>query len=208
MADARAAPSHQSDLSRASAVCLCRINARLRILNRTRVSEFEQDDDGVMAIAEDLNSNENFQIFARYLVGCDGAHSDIRHRIGVRLSGDATVIEVQSTYILAPDLLEMMPSRAWAVDCLNSRSWGLIFAIDGCDRWLIHNFLPTIERDRSIREILGVQPSFAFKILGQEDWTGRRMIADRFRDRRVFLCGDAAHIWVPFRRLWHECGHR
>jgi len=24
------------------------------------------------------------------------------------------------------------------------------------------------------------------------------MIADRFRDRRVFLCGDAAHIWVPF----------
>jgi hypothetical protein len=24
------------------------------------------------------------------------------------------------------------------------------------------------------------------------------MISDRFRDRRVFLCGDAAHIWVPF----------
>jgi 2-polyprenyl-6-methoxyphenol hydroxylase-like FAD-dependent oxidoreductase len=24
------------------------------------------------------------------------------------------------------------------------------------------------------------------------------MIAERFRDRRVFLCGDAAHIWVPF----------
>jgi hypothetical protein len=24
------------------------------------------------------------------------------------------------------------------------------------------------------------------------------MLADRFRDRNVFLCGDAAHIWVPF----------
>jgi FAD binding domain len=24
------------------------------------------------------------------------------------------------------------------------------------------------------------------------------MIASRFRDQRVFLCGDAAHIWVPF----------
>jgi hypothetical protein len=43
-----------------------------------------------------------------------------------------------------------------------------------------------------------VESSFEFEILGQEDWTGRRMIADRFRDRRVFLCGDAAHIWVPF----------
>src|SRR6516165_1667396 len=34
--------------------------------------------------------------------------------------------------------------------------------------------------------------------LGKEDWTGRRMVADHFRDRDVFLCGDAAHIWVPF----------
>jgi 2-polyprenyl-6-methoxyphenol hydroxylase-like FAD-dependent oxidoreductase len=170
----------------------------LRIVNRTRVCDFEQDGDGVLAIAEDLDSNESFEIRARYLVGCDGAHSDVRHIMGVRLSGDAAVVQVQSTYIHAPDLLGMMPSRAWAVDCLNSRSWGLLFAIDGHDRWLIHNFLPTVDRDRSIREILGVGPSFAFKILGQEDWTGRRMIADRFRDRHVFLCGDAAHIWVPF----------
>jgi hypothetical protein len=43
-----------------------------------------------------------------------------------------------------------------------------------------------------------LRSSFEFKILGQEDWTGRRMIADRFPDGRVFLCGDAAHIWVPF----------
>jgi 2-polyprenyl-6-methoxyphenol hydroxylase-like FAD-dependent oxidoreductase len=170
----------------------------LLILSRTRVSNFEQDREGVLAIAKDLDSNESFQISARYLVGCDGAHSDIRHRIGVKLSGDATVIQVQSTDILAPDLLEMMPSRAWAIDCLNPRSWGLMFAIDGRERWLVHNFQPTVDRDRSIREILGVEPSFDFKIIGQEDWTGRRMIADRFRDRRVFLCGDAAHIWVPF----------
>jgi 2-polyprenyl-6-methoxyphenol hydroxylase-like FAD-dependent oxidoreductase len=171
---------------------------RLRTLSRMRVSDFEQDENGVLAIAIDLNSNKSFQIVARYLVGCDGAHSDIRHRIGVKLNGDATVIDVQSTDILAPDLLEMMPSRAWAIDCLNPRSWGLMFAIDGYQRWLVHNFQPTNDRDGSIREILGVQSSFDFKILGQEDWTGRRMIADRFRDRRVFLCGDAAHIWVPF----------
>jgi 2-polyprenyl-6-methoxyphenol hydroxylase-like FAD-dependent oxidoreductase len=170
----------------------------LRILNRTRVCDFEQDEDGVLAIAENLDSNESCEIRARYLVGCDGAHSDVRHRMGVKLSGDAAVVQVQSTYIHAPDLLGMMPSKAWAADCLNSRSWGLVFAIDGRDRWLIHNFLPSVDRDRSIREILGVGPSFAFKILGQEDWTGRRMIADRFRDRHVFLCGDAAHIWVPF----------
>jgi 2-polyprenyl-6-methoxyphenol hydroxylase-like FAD-dependent oxidoreductase len=171
---------------------------RLSILSRTRVSSLEQHENGVLAIAEDLDSYESFEIFARYLIGCDGAHSEIRHRIGTRLNGDATLIQVQSSYILAPNLLGAMPSRAWAIDCLNPRSWGLMFAIDGRERWLIHNFLPAVDRDRSIREILGVESTFAFQILGQEDWTGRRMIADRFRDRRVFLCGDSAHIWVPF----------
>jgi hypothetical protein len=27
---------------------------------------------------------------------------------------------------------------------------------------------------------------------------GRRLVADRFRDRRVFICGDAAHLWMPY----------
>src|SRR5215831_11958982 len=171
---------------------------RLRILSRTRVSDFEQCENGVLAMAKDLDSNESFEIFARYLIGCDGAHSDVRRKIDIKLSGDSTVIKVQSTYILAPDLLGMMPSRAWAIDCLNPRAWGLMFAIDGRERWVIHNFLPATDRDRSIREILGVGPAFTFEILGQEDWTGRRMIADAFRDRRVFLCGDAARIGVPF----------
>ncbi len=176
----------------------------LRILSRTRVCEFEQNEDRVLTVAEDLDARESFQILARYLIGCDGAHSEIRRRIGARLSGDSTVAQAQSTYFRAPQLLGMMPGPAWVIDSINPRSCGLTFAIDGRERWLIHNFLwagadlSLIDRDRSIREILGVGPSFEFEILGQEDWTGRRMVADRFRDRRVFLCGDAAHIWVPF----------
>jgi hypothetical protein len=60
-----------------------------------------------------------------------------------------------------------------------------------------HETFDTVDRENCIRLILGVGPSFPFEILAKEDWTARRMIADRFRDRRVFLCGDAAHIWVP-----------
>ena len=39
-------------------------------------------------------------------------------------------------------------------------------------------------------------PEFRYEILSKEDWYGRRLIAKKFRDARVFL-GDAAHIWVP-----------
>ena len=34
--------------------------------------------------------------------------------------------------------------------------------------------------------------------MAKEDWFGRRLIAERFRQGRVFLCGDSAHIWVPY----------
>ena len=176
----------------------------LRILSRTSVLDFEQDQDGVRASAKNLEDSLDHDISARYLIGCDGAHSEVRRKIGARLSGDTAVIEAQSTYIRTPTLLGMMPAPAWAIDCINPRGRGLVFAIDGRERWLVHSFLrpgegpSAVDRLRGIRDILGVDSEFAFDILGQEDWTGRRMVADRFRDQRVFLCGDAAHIWVPF----------
>jgi hypothetical protein len=48
-----------------------------------------------------------------------------------------------------------------------------------------------------IRSILGVGPDFEYEILSSENWTGRRLVASKFRDRRVFICGDAAHVWMP-----------
>ena len=163
-----------------------------------------QSESGVRATAENLDAGGVSEISATYLIGCDGAHSDVRHKIDAKFSGDAVVMQTQSTYIRAPQLLGMIPRPAWLSVSLNPRCSGYLFAIDGRERWLVHNWRPpdedlaTLDRDRCIRQILGVESSFEFEILGQEDWTGRRMIAERFRDRRVFLCGDAAHIWVPF----------
>jgi hypothetical protein len=44
---------------------------------------------------------------------------------------------------------------------------------------------------------MGVEPDFSYQVITRENWIGRRLLADRFRDRRVFICGDAAHLWVP-----------
>src|SRR5215469_11652393 len=174
------------------------------MLNRTRVIHYEQTDGCVCAIAENLDDGGFTEIFSAYLVGCDGAHSDVRHIMGAKLFGDASVMHTQSTYFRAPQLLSMINQPTWLNISLNPRCSGYLFAIDGKERWLIHNFRPpnedlaALDRDRSIRHILGVDSNFQYEILGKEDWTGRRLIADRFQDRRVFLAGDAAHIWVPF----------
>ena len=88
---------------------------------------------------------------------------------------------------------------------LNPRRSGNVYAIDGRERWLIHNYLKdedadfdSVDRDWAIRAILGVGPDFQYEVLSNEDWFGRRLVADKLRDRRVFICGDAAHIWVPY----------
>lgn len=176
------------------------------ILNRVRFDDLAQDDDGVAARAHDLDSGENVSITARYLVGCDGGKSGVRHAIGARLMGDPVVQRVQSSYIRAPQLRSLVRGvPAWGNISLNPRRSGTVYAIDGRETWLIHNYLKddeadfdAVDRDWAIRTILGVGPDFPYEIISEEDWFGRRLVADRFRDRRVFLCGDAAHIWVPY----------
>jgi FAD binding domain-containing protein/aromatic ring hydroxylase-like protein len=56
----------------------------------------------------------------------------------------------------------------------------------------------SVDRDACIRTILGVDAAFEYDIISKEDWYGRRLIANKFRDRCAFIAGDAAHIWVPY----------
>jgi 2-polyprenyl-6-methoxyphenol hydroxylase-like FAD-dependent oxidoreductase len=179
---------------------------RIRILNRTRIEGFEQSDRGVVATARALDSDECFSIECRYLVGCDGGRSAIRRGIGAKLSGDEVIQRVQSSYIRAPGLIDRItPPRAWMSYIYNPQRQGNLVAIDGKERWLIHNYLlphesdfESVDRDRCIRTLLGVDESFEYELLAKEDWIGRRLVADKFRDRRVFICGDASHLWVPY----------
>ena len=179
---------------------------RVKILSRTEIQSYTQGDDRVIATARDLDSGDSFRIDCSYLIGCDGGRSRVRKAMGASFAGDAMVQRVQSTYIKAPALIGLQGERpAWATFTLNPRRSGNVYAIDGVERWIIHNYLRpdegdfnAVDRDWAIRTILGVGDGFEYEILGNEDWFGRRFVADRFRDRRVFIAGDAAHIWVPY----------
>jgi 2-polyprenyl-6-methoxyphenol hydroxylase-like FAD-dependent oxidoreductase len=178
----------------------------VQLLNRTQVTGFTQDDRGVKANAIDLQSNEEVRIRAKFLIGCDGGSSTIRKAIGAKLEGTPVIQRVQSTYIRAPKLRSMIPGKlAWCTYAVNPRRCGTAFAIDGHETWLVHNHLnpnepefDSIDRDESIRNILGVGADFEYEVISKEDWVGRRLVADRFRDGRVFIAGDAAHLWVPY----------
>jgi 2-polyprenyl-6-methoxyphenol hydroxylase-like FAD-dependent oxidoreductase len=176
------------------------------VRNRAEATSFEQDERGVTVHARDLDSGAALAVQAQYLIGCDGGRSMVRKAIGAAFVGTPVIQKVQSTYIRAPDLLARVPGRpAWCCYAYNPRRSGVCFAIDGRETFLIHNhFHPSeddfdaVDRDASIRHILGVGADFRYDVISKEDWIGRRLVAERFRDRRVFICGDAAHLWVPY----------
>jgi len=178
----------------------------LTVLNRTSIDDFSQGENGVSATARNLDTGEITRIECSYMVGCDGGRSEVRRRIGATLTGTPVVQRVQSSFIRAPKLLSMLPGKpAWVMFSLNPRRSGNVMAIDGRETWLVHNYLlegeedcESIDRDWAIRTILGVGPDFEYEVIAKEDWIGRRLVADKFRDRRVFICGDAAHLWVPY----------
>jgi hypothetical protein len=158
-----------------------------------------------VAGVRDLDTGEKISIECEYLVGCDGARSMVRRNIGARFEGTPELQRVQSTHIRAPSLLNLIPGKpAWMYFALNPRRCGVIMAIDGRETWTIHNYLyrgesdfDSVDRDWAIRMIIGAGPDFRYQVIAREDWFARRLVADRFRNRRAFICGDAAHLWVP-----------
>jgi 2-polyprenyl-6-methoxyphenol hydroxylase-like FAD-dependent oxidoreductase len=176
------------------------------LLNRTQVTGFQQQAGQVEATLLDLETGQERSLRCRYLVGCDGGGSGVRKQIGAKLEGTPVIQRVQSTYIRAPLLKDMIPGKpAWSYYSVNPRRCGTVFAIDGQQTWLVHNHLnaeepefDSVDRDSSIRHILGVGPDFPYEVISKEDWVGRRLVANRFRDRNVFIAGDAAHLWVPY----------
>ena len=178
----------------------------ITILNRTQLEGFSQDEAGVIAQVRNVDTGVTDTITAQYLVGCDGARSVVRKGIGARLEGDAEIQKVQSTYFRAPRLLDWTPGEpGWLTYLYHPVRAGNLLAINGEDTWLLHNYLlpgeegfDDVDHDACLRMLLGVGSDFEYEVLNTEDWIGRRLVADRFRDRRVFIAGDAAHLWVPY----------
>lgn len=178
--------------------------SNIRILNRTQVTDYVDAHDHCVVYAQDLNSQQKIEIKADFIIGCDGGRSMVRKKMGIALSGVGELGKVQSTCIRAADLLSLLDATpAWSTFSVNPERGGNVYAIDGKEIWLIHNYLigeesfESVNRDDSIRKILGVDAHFKYEILSKEDWIARRLVANEFRKGRVFICGDAAHLWVP-----------
>jgi 2-polyprenyl-6-methoxyphenol hydroxylase-like FAD-dependent oxidoreductase len=153
---------------------------RIRIVNRTAAEDVVVEATSASVGLRDLDSGALRRVSCRYLIGCDGARSIVRKAIGAKLSGDEIIQRVQSTYIRAPGLIDLQRSeRARGTGAINPRRSGMVYAIDGRERWLVHNYMKpgegdfdAVDRDACLRTILGVGADFRYEIISKEDWYG------------------------------------
>lgn len=154
---------------------------------------------GVTVAARNRADGTAHEIEARYLVGTDGSNSIVRAAIGARLVGVPRLGDTVSTFFRSPDIAPLVArTPGWMLRFLGGIT---LIAIDGRDEWLIHTPVPAGETregydpEPAIFRAIG-QP-IAYEVLGRARWTPRALVSTKFREGRVFLAGDAAHLWIP-----------
>ncbi|MGI5132259.1 bifunctional 3-(3-hydroxy-phenyl)propionate/3-hydroxycinnamic acid hydroxylase [Pseudonocardia sp. CA-107938] len=215
LAEFRRAPGHgrhgypqaamfdQPDLERLLRAGLRAIPA-VTVRGNTEVTAIEQDDTGVRVEVTDRISGARETIHADYVLGCDGANSGTRSAIGasmtdLRFDQRWLVVDIATT----ADLGEWEgvhqvcdPGRAATYMRIGRTRYRWEFQLlpgergdDFHDRDRLHRLIAPWTEDIPVDEL---------QVVRLAEYTFRAQVADRWRDRRVFLLGDAAHLTPPF----------
>ncbi len=174
------------------------------ILFNTEFASATQDADGLAVTLRDARSGDEQEVGCRYLVGADGARSAVRDLIGATLQGQYGLSRNYNIVFRAPGLAEAHPhGRSVMYWQVNPVSPSLIGPMDKDDVWffmptrLPEGFRITPESAATlIRESTGID--LPYEIMSSDEWVASSFIADKYRDRRVFLVGDACHLHPPF----------
>lgn len=164
-----------------------------------QVTGFTQDAHGVRIDAEHVESGEQARVLADYLVACDGAGSTTRKALDIPMEGTFAEGHNVTVYFRSPALRDLLASRPGVMmDIINADGRANLSWVDGDDHWRLMNYVQpdeALDPDRRIQAALGRE--VAYELIGAKPWAGHRVVAERFRDRRVFLAGDAAHMLWP-----------
>jgi 2-polyprenyl-6-methoxyphenol hydroxylase-like FAD-dependent oxidoreductase len=163
------------------------------------VSELRQDDGAVTVVTEGGD-----ELRGSYAVGCDGAHSVIRDLLGVGFPGRShrdrfLIADVRAELPFPRDERRFFfdppenPGRTMLVHPQPDGEWRL--------DWQVAGDTDADEERRSGRldeRVRAVVGSGDYQLVWLTAYRFQQRVADRWRQGRVFLAGDAAHLFSPF----------
>lgn len=177
-----------------------------------RVEAFENRSDHVCVTAVDLSTGASMSMNGRYLVAGDGARSFVRQALGISYEGETGVVRdffggrMFALYLRAPSFYDVVPhAPAWMNVTFNHDRRAFMCAVDGKGEFAFHTQLRDGEDEDAISDETAlamfhaaVGAPVAAEILSRGTWTaGHALVAERFQQGRIFLGGDAVHLFTP-----------
>jgi 2-polyprenyl-6-methoxyphenol hydroxylase-like FAD-dependent oxidoreductase len=167
----------------------------------TELVTLEQNSEHVSATLKQADGSTR-KIKAKWAAGCDGAHSAVRTLNGIAFLGAPYehVFFVADTTVTGP----MVPSELNVF--MFRDGFHVFFPMRGTHHWRVVGIVPRELRERDDLDFATVAPDIRQKVgstlaVQACSWFSTYRIhhrrAEKFRDRRCFLLGDAAHIHSP-----------
>lgn len=161
-----------------------------------------QDPDGLTATFATASGEVTHR--SRFLAGTDGAHSAVRHAVGIGFTGYTfddrfLIADIRADLPFTNErhfhfdppwnpgrqvLIHPQPDGIWRID------WQVPSETDA-DAERVNGGL-----DRRIRAVIGERTPY--ELVWVTGYRFSQRVADAFRAGRVFLAGDAAHVMSPF----------
>ena len=181
---------------------------------RCRLESFEETPEGVVARVTDLASGAREEIAADYLVGCDGAGSQVRRQLGIALSGQGLLGHAVNMFFRAPRLIEICGKAPATFFILVDPTgvWGNLRIIDPRQalwRLMVNETgaaarAEEVDKSAYLRRALGRDLDVEWVDINV--WRRQSVLADSYGTGRVFLAGDAVHQVSPTGALGMNTG--
>ena len=177
-----------------------------------RLDSFVDAGTHVEAVLAAADGGATANVRAAFLVAADGARSTTRRALGIEFQGEAERTrefmggKMFAAYLRAPGFYDAVPhAKAWMYWAINPERRAFMAAVDGRGEFAFHTQLAAGERIEGdlaaaalARFHAAVGRPVPATVLACDFWTaGRTLVVSRMRSGRVFLGGDAAHLFTP-----------